>query len=504
MAASDEVPEQIRREARVVGLRRFHTPSLEAVERRRMQLWLLTAVLIVTLSTGAALLSLWPARTWGFARPGTLRLGIVALSVAFCVYAIDKELHLRRLARLLIDERVLTAALTNRLRELTLLLEAGKAVNAVLDLDGVLDIILRSALELLGGRSGSVMLVEGEELVAACVSGNDPARGERVRLGEGIAGRVALSREPALIDGTVAGDGAVRPDRPVSALSAPLVHRDRVLGVLNVNAEPGRRFTEYDLRALSTFAEQAAAAVANARLYEAERRHVAELLELDRLKSEFVALVSHELRTPLASILAAGETAMMPSVRDEAMGELLDIIVRQARRLAEMVEQLLLAARLEAGEREVELREVEVASLARLAARDLAPSGRAVEVDGPDEAVVTADPDLLRRVLDNLLDNAHKYGAPPVRLTVEPRGREVVVSVLDAGPGVPAEERERVFERFARLRDTRRQPGLGLGLPIVRGLVEACGGRVWVEDAPGGGEAFRVALPAARVPAERT
>jgi len=488
-----EISERIRREARVAGLRDARTPSLEAVERRRMQLWILTVILVVALSSGAVVLSMWPGRAPDLASPAVLRLGIVLLSLAFCGYAIEKELHLRRLTRLLTDEQVLNAALANRLHEVSLLLEAGKAMNSVLDLDAVLGVILRGSLQLLGARAGALSLLEGEELVAAAAMGDGVAPGQRLRLGEGTAGTVALTREPLLAEGE---------DGPGTELCVPLLHRDELLGVLEVRAERRGAFGEYDLRALATFAEQAAAAIANARLYEAERSHVAELLELDRMKSEFLALVTHELRTPLTTILAAAETARRPAVREQgATDELLGIIVERSKRLAAMVEDLLAAARCERMERPTALAEVDLGVLARLAVRDFGISGRAVELEAPQHAPVFGDPLLLRRILDNLLDNAHKYGAPPVRLVVEPRGDRILLSVLDAGAGVPEEARERIFERFARLDDHRSKPGLGLGLPIVRGLAEACGGRVWVEEAPGGGAAFRVDLPAAQVPA---
>src|SRR5207253_1341551 len=166
----------------------------------------------------------------------------------------------------------------------------------------VLDIILSSALELLGADGGSIMLMEGPgELRAVCVRGHAQAEGATQRVGEGIAGYVAQEREPLLIAGDASRErfkNLVRQDPPVeSALSVPLINRDEVLGVLNVHADADRNFTEYDLRALGLFAEHAAVSIANARLYEAERAHVNELLELDRLKSEFVATVSHELRT---------------------------------------------------------------------------------------------------------------------------------------------------------------------------------------------------------------
>jgi len=507
MRSEVHVSERIRREARVVGLRGFSTPSLEAVERRRMQLWILAAVLLVALSSGAVALSVFDAPSPGWANPGVLRLAIVLLSVAFCVYAIEKELHLRKLARLLIDERVLTTALSNRLHEVSLLLDAGKAMNSVLELNAVLDIILRGALELLSGNSGSVMLLENAELVAASVRGNDLARRSRVPLGEGIAGHVALTREPLLIEGPVSSEDfpghEPREQTVESAMCVPLMHRDDVLGVLNVNADQDREFTEYDLRALSLFAEQAAGAIANARLYEAELQHVAELLELDRLKSEFVALVSHELRTPLTSILAAAETARRPELRDQ-LDELVEIVVRQGRRLSTMVEDLLTTARLEKEATLPAVSDVDVGALVHLAARDFEVSGRPIQVEAQEGAVARGNPDSLRRVIDNLVDNAHKYGAPPVRVVVERNCGSVLLSVIDSGPGVPEDKREWIFERFARMDGNRDDPGLGLGLPVVRGLVLSCGGTIWVEDEPGAGAAFRVSLPAVeRVEAAR-
>jgi signal transduction histidine kinase len=499
-----QIDQRISREARVVGLRDFRTPSLEAVERRRMQLWAITAVVLVGLAALAALLSFQDDsvfRQW--LTPPVLRFTVIGLSLAFCAYAIEKEVHLRRLSRLLIDERVLTTALSNRLHEVSLLLEAGRAMNSVLELRSVLDIILGSALELLEGTSGSIMLVEGEQLRAVCVRGNDAARDAVTGLGESIAGTVALRREPLLISGRA--DPERFPGREPrrsdveSALSVPLVSRDELLGVLNVNAASDRRFTEYDLRALSLFAEQAAGAIANARLYEAERAHVAELLELDRMKSEFLALVSHELRTPLTSVLAAAQTAR----REDAVAirpELLDIIERQTRRLGGMVEDLLTAARQEHGPHESPgeptAATADLAEIVRLAAGEFAVAGKPVRVSAPQGCPVHGEADALRRVLDNLLENAHRYGAPPVEANLEVADERALLSVVDAGPGIPEDRREEVFRRFSRLHDGGEHPGLGLGLPIVRDLVRELGGDVWIDDAPRG-TTVRVSLPIA-------
>jgi two-component system, OmpR family, sensor histidine kinase KdpD len=498
VSSDDSVNERIAWEARVAGLRDFHTPSLEAVERRRLQLWVLTSILLVSISLGIVVVSTWQtAANRALASTPVMRVAIVLLSAAFCIYAIDKERHLRRLSRLLIDERVLTTALSNRLREVELLLEAGKAMNDVLELSVVLDTILGSAVELLGGDSGSLMLVEGDELAVACVHGNAHAGGIKVRMGEGISGRVAETREALLVHGKADPadfPGLMPHAKPVlSAISAPLIHRDVLLGVLNVNASEDRVFNQFDLRAVSLFAEQAAASIANARLYEVERAHVAELTHLNRLKSEFVALVSHELRTPIASIIGAVSSFGRPEMH-EHREELEGIVGRAASRLGGMVEDLLSAAELERGEAGRRLEAVDLTTLAREAAADQAVLDRDVEVRAPGDAVVVCDREYVRRILDNLIDNAFKYGRPPVRVEISLDPGHVDLVVLDAGRGIVEADRERVFERFQRL-DTMGGHGLGLGLSLVRGLVESMGGDVQAEEAPGGGAAFRVRFP---------
>src|SRR5438270_330001 len=378
--------QELAREAKVVGLRDFSTPSLEAVERRRWQLWTVAFVVMAALSAGLVLMASSGTASVGLFKHLPVRVGLVLLTMAFALYVLEKEVHLRRMTRLLLDERVLTAALSNRLKELAALVTVGKAVTSVLTPNQALDIILSSPLEVLGADGGAIILRDNpDELRAVCVRGNRPAGAARLAVGEGIAGYVAQQREPLLIAGPASKErfkNLVAQDPPVeSALSVPLVNRDEVLGVLNVHAGDDRSFTEYDLRALGLFAEHAAVSIANGYLYEAERAHVNELLELDRLKSEFVATVRHE----------AGH---------------------------------------EDGDR----------SLVR-------------------------------------------------------------VSVLDRGSGIPVADAARVFDRFSR-GATVTAPGMGLGLYLVKTLVERQGGRVYVTERPGGGAAFHVVLPASRARVE--
>jgi two-component system sensor histidine kinase KdpD len=210
---------------------------------------------------------------------------------------------------------------------------------------------------------------------------------------------------------------------------------------------------------------------------------------------EFVGMVSHELRTPLTAILSSAITLRSLDVTAEERDEFLKTIERQGRRLLRLIEDLLESAQLDnerAGPSGVG---VDVAAEAHEVARTYADAFGSIDVVGPESCHVIADADVLQQILVNLIDNAYKYGEPPIRVELERTDQHVVMSVVDSGPGVPPPARERIFERFTRLEPKDHRPGIGLGLPIVRQLTTACGGRVWVDDAPGGGAAFRVALP---------
>jgi two-component system sensor histidine kinase KdpD len=135
-----------------------------------------------------------------------------------------------------------------------------------------------------------------------------------------------------------------------------------------------------------------------------------------------------------------------------------------------------------------------VANVAREAAADHGVLDREIVVTAPQRAVVLCDHEYMRRILDNLLDNAFKYGRPPVRIDVTADAESVSLSVLDAGGGIAEADRDKIFDRFRRL-DTLNGHGLGLGLSVVHGLVEAMGGTISIEEAPGGGAAFRIRFP---------
>ncbi len=250
----------LQRAVRVSGMRRDVLPSFEQVERRRFELWILSTVLLVGMTVGLALLSMWSPDDMHrlLARP-SVRYGAVGLALVLSAYSVEKERNLRRVSGMLFDERLLTTALSNRLHEISTLLDAGRAVNSTLDLEGVLASILAGATDLMPAGSGSVMLLEGTELVVAAAVGNDGALGHRMVVGDGIAGHVARTKEPLLINGRATASlfpGLTKRTQDVgSSLCVPLLERGELVGVLSLNAEGTSEFSEYDLRAVCLFAE---------------------------------------------------------------------------------------------------------------------------------------------------------------------------------------------------------------------------------------------------------
>ena len=231
------------------------------------------------------------------------------------------------------------------------------------------------------------------------------------------------------------------------------------------------------------------------------------LRELEGARQEFVANVSHELRTPLSLIKGAAETLLDGAKTDPtALDRLLQIIDRHADRLTLLIDDLLLLAKLDSGRMELHpepaaLRPAAQEVFGDLTARALARDVR-LENAIPAGLVARADPDRLRQILSNLVDNGIKYGRKGGVLTVSARalaGGLVEVGVKDDGPGIPRDALERVFERFYRVDKarSREQGGTGLGLAIVKHAVQAHGGEVRVESEPGQGTVFYFTLPAA-------
>jgi signal transduction histidine kinase len=236
-------------------------------------------------------------------------------------------------------------------------------------------------------------------------------------------------------------------------------------------------------------------------------RDVTEERALETLRSDFVATASHELRTPMTSISGAARTLLrhgeqLPPQRHR---DFLEMIVGESDRLARIVDQILVASRIEAGKIDVSFERCDATGIARSvveSAKHRAPPGIELHLDAPGTLEVDCDPDRLRQILGNIVDNAIKYSPDGGDVHIELRGEGDTVRfvVQDEGMGFEPSAAEAIFERFHRLdpQQTRGIGGTGLGLYIARELVRRMGGRIWAESERGRGAAFSFELPRVR------
>jgi signal transduction histidine kinase len=266
-----------------------------------------------------------------------------------------------------------------------------------------------------------------------------------------------------------------------SYLGVPLIVRGKVLGVLSfIAAESGRRYDSADLGVAEDLAHRAAIAIENARLY-------GELKEADRRKDEFLATLALELRNPLAPIRNAIELLQRANGNGELIQQASRMMERQVAQMVRLVDDLLDISRVTQGKVQLRKERVELAAVVQSAVEASRPlieaRGHELTIALPDEPIhLEADPTRLAQALANLLNNAAKYSENGGRiwLSAERQGDEVLVSVRDTGIGIAAENLLRIFEMFSQVEPAleRSQGGLGIGLALVRGLVELHGGRV--------------------------
>jgi PAS domain S-box-containing protein len=226
-------------------------------------------------------------------------------------------------------------------------------------------------------------------------------------------------------------------------------------------------------------------------------RDVTDQRELESLRSDTIATVSHELRTPIAAVYGAAQTLRRRAVDPATSERLLEVIDAESTRLAALVEEILLASQIDAGRITVARTAIDPAQAVDAVARRYDASRVAVDVDAAGTATAAGDPEKLRQVLANLLENALKYGRDPVRLRVSAVRSAVRFDISDSGDGIPTHEQQRIFEKFyrgeAHFNGSAR--GTGLGLYICRELVRRMNGRIGVDSTHGRGATFWVELP---------
>jgi PAS domain S-box-containing protein len=409
--------------------------------------------------------------------------------------------------------------LRQRNRELALLNQASQVFSSTLDLDQVLVAVLEETRRRLNVAAVSIWLTDPDtnELVCQQAVGpnSETVRGWRLMPGEGIAGWAASSGEHVIVADTQADERHFKEiDQRTgltlrSLLTVPLWVKQHVIGALQVGDTAVDRFTPADWTLLESLAASAAIAIANARLVEILRQRTIELEARNDDLDAFAHTAAHDLKSPLSVIIGFAETLEYAlqseddAFTDEELHQSLQLMMQTGRKMSNIVDELLMLSAVRKAE--VKMTPLDLASTVDEAQQRLAHMIEKHQVEiivSNNWPAVLGHGPWVEEVWVNYLSNAIKYGGQPPRIelgaTVRPDGT-VCLWVRDNGPGIPPEAQTRLFTPFTRL-DQIRADGHGLGLSIVRRIVEKLGGQVGVESKVGQGSTFFFTLPAEVAP----
>lgn len=316
----------------------------------------------------------------------------------------------------------------------------------------------------------------------------------------GIVPKVFRSGKPILLEHV--GDtpeqfGVIGELGLKEAMVAPLKVEGFNVGAIAVGDPLHGSFKEDQLDVFASLAAPAALVLSQLGRYEAAAEMTRRMQEIAQMKTDFVSVVSHELRTPLTSIIGSLDTVNRPELSPDLAQDLLDSARRQAGRLQRLIEDLLMVSRIDRQAIPVAMETVSINQILTDVVETVHGTDEITVSVAPISLQVTGDPDHLRRVFINLVENAAKYApGSTIELVARQFRDRVDVDVIDHGDGIPPGERIRVFEPFTQMErsDTRTKGGTGLGLSIVKGLTEAMRGRITLSDTPGGGATFTVSL----------
>jgi signal transduction histidine kinase len=452
------------------------------------------------------------------AEPGPFSSAEVGLLLTFA----DQAVIAVENARLLGELRARTSELTRSVDELRALADVSRALGSTLELDAVLQTIVTRASQLAGTDACSVFEYdEATEAFHLRATNNldeevlSLARQTPIRKGEGVQGRMALTRQSVQVPDIAAEDAYHGPLRDIllrtgtrAVLAVPMLRESELIGGLTVNKRTPGEFSPEVIELLTTFATQSALAIQNARLFREIGQKSRELEAASRHKSEFLANMSHELRTPLNAVIGFSEvlSERMFGELNEKQDEYLKDIHASGQHLLSLINDILDLSKIEAGRMELEVTEFDlpmaIDNALTLVRERAARRGIALHTT-LDERLgrVQADERKVRQVLLNLLSNAIKFTPEGGRIDLgaKPLNGSIEVSVSDTGIGIAPEDQEAVFEEFRQVGTAdKKVEGTGLGLALSRKFIELHGGKIWVKSEAGAGSTFTFTVPVRR------
>jgi signal transduction histidine kinase len=434
------------------------------------------------------------------------------------------------------EKEELLHALETKVKEITILHQIIQTTTEWLELEQVLNNSLDKVMQLMAVETAAILLVNEQKgevstIARGRVSTKFLDKLKELPISNSVTSRLILSGMPLVVENTAKypqlTDSLVREEGLQSIAAAPLRSSGKVIGTLIVASHDLYSFTSSDIHLLNIIGEGLGPALKNAELYEVLQEKTRQLDDQNkellkrqqkllektrevevasRLKSEFLANMSHELRTPLNVIIGFSELMLdqVPGPTNKKQRQCLEDILNSGRHLLGLIDQVLDLSKIESGKAELKLAEVAltevIESLKTIMMPILKPRRQSLNVRVEDKLPpVYADKAKLRQVFFNLLSNSSRFTPEGGKIEIEVarNGAHCKVSVIDNGIGIKKEDQTRIFEPFYQLDSTpvKRGNGTGLGLAVVKQIVEKHGGRIWVESEYGKGSRFTFTLP---------